>query len=282
MSSNSLSGKVALITGGSKGIGRATAIRLSRDGAGIVINYSSDSTAAEEVVKLIGDDRVLAVKADAGNIADIESMVKQAVDKFGRIDILFANAGILQMKDLESTKEEDFDRTMTLNVKGPYFLVQKAVPHMAPGSHVILNSTTNCAASNVQPDYLLYNASKGAIEQMTRVLAKDLGRKGIRVNAVAPGPTASELFFRGKSEQLLKIIASTNPYNKIAEPEEIADTIAFLSSSDSRWVSDPGVVNRSSLARFRNKDNLWSKPSEELQLPILCGHSIGFPRAGVR
>lgn len=108
---------------------------------------------------------------------------------------------------------------------------------MAPGSHVILNSTTNCAASNVQPDYLLYNASKGAIEQMTRVLAKDLGRKGIRVNAVAPGPTASELFFRGKSEQLLKIIASTNPYNKIAEPEEIADTIAFLSSSDSRWVS---------------------------------------------
>lgn len=136
MSSNSLSGKVALITGGSKGIGRATAIRLSRDGAGIVINYSSDSTAAEEVVKLIGDDRVLAVKADAGNIADIESMVKQAVDKFGRIDILFANAGILQMKDLESTKEEDFDRTMTLNVKGPYFLVQVRAEQFMPHKNV--------------------------------------------------------------------------------------------------------------------------------------------------
>lgn len=114
---------------------------------------------------------------------------------------------------------------------------QKAVPDMAPGSHVILNSTTNCAASTVQPGYLLYNTSKGAIEQMTRVLAKDLGRKGIRVNAVAPGPTATELFFKGKSEQFLKTIASTNPYNKIGEPEEIADTIAFLSSSDSRWVS---------------------------------------------
>ncbi|KAL9613698.1 MAG: hypothetical protein Q9167_001775 [Letrouitia subvulpina] len=237
MSSNSLSGKVALITGGSKGIGKATAIRLSRECASIVINYSSDVTAAEEVTKSIGGDRALAVKADAGNITDIENMVKQAVDKFGKIDIVFANAGILPMKDLESTKEEDFDSTMTLNVKGPYFLIQKAVPYMAPGSHVILNSTTQCAATTVQPGYLLYVTSKGAVEQMTRVLAKDLGRKGIRVNAVAPGPTGTELFFRGKSEQMLKTMASSNPYNKLGEPEEIADAIAFLSSSDSRWVS---------------------------------------------
>ena len=108
---------------------------------------------------------------------------------------------------------------------------------MAPGSHVILNSTTQCVASTVQPGYLLYNATKGAIEQMTRVIAKDLGRKGIAVNAVSPGPTGTELFFKGKSEGMLKMIASGSPYNKLGEPDEIADAIAFLSSSDSRWVS---------------------------------------------
>jgi 3-oxoacyl-[acyl-carrier protein] reductase len=108
---------------------------------------------------------------------------------------------------------------------------------MAPGSHIIFVSTSLCAASGVAPDYLPYVSSKGAIEQMTRVMAKDLGRKGIRVNAVAPGPTGTELFLKGKPEQLIKAIASGSPFQKLGEPDEIADVMAFLSSDASRWVS---------------------------------------------
>jgi 3-oxoacyl-[acyl-carrier protein] reductase len=112
---------------------------------------------------------------------------------------------------------------------------------MASGSHVIFFSTSLCVATTVAPGYLLYVASKGAIEQMVRVLNKDLGRKGISVNAVAPGPTGTDLFYKGKSEQLLKMIASGSPANRIGTPEEIADAVAFLSSDASRWVSGQTV-----------------------------------------
>lgn len=108
---------------------------------------------------------------------------------------------------------------------------------MAPGSHIIFFSTTLCAASIVTPNYLMYVTSKGAVEQMARVMSKDLARKGISVNAVAPGPTGTDLFFKGKSDQVLKFLASTNPHNRIGTPEEIADAVAFLASDGSRWVT---------------------------------------------
>ncbi len=159
------------------------------------------------------------------------------------------------MKDVESTTEEDFDAIYRLNVKGPYFLVQvcqfdsnlcasptdvqcqKAAPHLKPGSKIILLSTSLCHASTVTPNYLLYCSTKGAIEQMTKVLSKDLARKGISVNAVAPGPTGTELFYKGKSEQVLKTIASFSPHNRIGTPEEIAEAMVFLSSEGSSWIS---------------------------------------------
>ncbi|KAL8997977.1 MAG: hypothetical protein Q9169_002899 [Polycauliona sp. 2 TL-2023] len=237
MSSSPLTGKVALITGASKGIGKATALRLAKNGANVVIGYSSDPTSAEELVKTIGNDRAVAVKADVSHVAEIERLVKQAVDKFGKIDILIPNAGVAPMKDLEQTTEEDFDYTMALNVKGPYFLCQKAAPHMAPGSHIVLLSTSLCINSGITPNYLLYVTSKGAIEQMTRVMAKDVARKGINVNAIAPGPTGTELFYKGKTQQLIDMIAGFSPFKKLGEPEEIADGIALLCGSDSRWVS---------------------------------------------
>lgn len=158
------------------------------------------------------------------------------------------------MKDLEHTTEEDFDKIMALNVRGPYFLAQvcgslplasnaltktsqKAVPHMPPGSHIVLLSTTQCTASTIQPAYLLYNTTKGAIEQMTRVMAKDLAAKSICVNAVAPGPTGTDLFYKGKSEQMLKMIAGFSPMGRIGKPEEIAEAIVWLSGGKSSWVS---------------------------------------------
>ena len=129
MSQNPLTGKVALITGGSKGIGRATALALAKQGAQVVINYSSGSSAADELVKEIGSDRALAVKADAARISGIEMLVEQTVKRFGKIDILIPNAAVLPMKDLASTTEEDFDGAYSLNVKGPYFLVQVGIRH---------------------------------------------------------------------------------------------------------------------------------------------------------
>lgn len=250
----SLSGKTVLITGGSKGIGAATSLLLAKNGANVAINYSSDSAAAEKVVQQIGADKSIAIKGDAGNVPDIESMVDQTVKKFGKIDILIPCAGILLMRSLEQTSEADWEKTYRLNVKGPYFLSQvrihhlrrgdhankydqKAVPHMPSGSHIVLISTGLTAMSTITPNYLLYVSTKGAIEQMVRVMCKDLASKGIVVNAIAPGPTATDLFLEGKSEQLLKAIANLSPFGRIGKPEEIAEGILFMASGGSQWVS---------------------------------------------
>ncbi|KAH7066344.1 hypothetical protein BKA63DRAFT_524214 [Paraphoma chrysanthemicola] len=141
------------------------------------------------------------------------------------------------MRTVESTTEEDFTKTYDLNVKGPYFLVQKALPHMPSGSHIILLSTSLCAVSTITPNYLLYASSKGAIEQMTRVLAKDLGQRGINVNAVAPGPTGTDLFFEGKKQETIDLIASWNPFKRLGKPEEIAEAVAWLAGDGGRWVN---------------------------------------------
>lgn len=254
-------GKVALVTGGSKGIGRAVCLALAEVGASVVVNYSSDASAAEEVVKCIasGPGKAVAIKADVSSVAGVEDLVSRTVSQFGKIDVLIANAGVLPMKDLKNTTEADWDSTFALNVKGPYFLAQvrkslyssdfvfrhngnladmlasqKAAPHMPKGSHIVFTSTTLCAASTVTPPYLLYNSTKGAIEQMTKVLAKDLGRPdagGILVNCVAPGPTGTDLFYKGKSEQLVNTIANFNPQARIGTPEEIAEAVLFLAGS---------------------------------------------------
>ena len=246
--STPITSKTALITGGSKGIGAATSLLLAKSGANVVINYSSDANAANELVQTIGSDKALAVKGDAGSIPDIEHMVSETVKRFGKIDILIPCAAILLMKDLEHTSEEDFDAIMRLNVKGPYFLSQKAVPHMPEGSHIILLSTSQCTATTVTPPYLLYNTTKGAIEQMTRVMSKELFGKGICVNAVAPGPTGTELFYKGKTEQMLKMIAGLSPAGRIGKPEEIAEAIVWLSGSASSWVSGQVVKANGGMA----------------------------------
>lgn len=128
MSAKALAGKVAVITGGSKGIGRAVALRLSKDGASVVINYGSDSSAANDLVNEIGKDNAFAIQADAGSIAGAEKIVETTTKQFGKIDILIPNAGVLPMKDLENTTEADFDKAIGLNVKGPYFLCQVRDP----------------------------------------------------------------------------------------------------------------------------------------------------------
>ncbi|PMD38511.1 NAD(P)-binding protein [Hyaloscypha variabilis F] len=237
MTTKTLNGKVALVTGASRGIGKAIALKLASDGAKVVVNYAGNASAAEEVVKQIGSEQATAIKANAGSVSEITTLIDSTIKHFGKLDILVACAGIMHLNELEKVTEEEFDNIFNLNVKGPLFLAQKAAPHMPAGSRIILFSTTLCAASTVTPNYLAYVSSKGAIEQMTRVMSKDLARKGIMVNCVAPGPTGTELFFHGKSEQVLKMIAGFNPQGRIGQPEEIAGVVAFLSGADSSWVT---------------------------------------------
>ena len=220
------------------GIGRASALLLAKQGAKIAVNYASDRSSADSLIEeLGGSSNAFAIQADAGSVKDIERMVSETVAKFGRIDILVPNAGLSIMADLEGTTEEDFDKTYALNVKGPYFLAQKAAPHMSAGGRVILLSTSLCTLSNITPNYLLYVSSKGAIEQMTRILSKDLARKGILVNAISPGPTDTDLFLKGKPEELLQRIASFSPFGRRGQPEEIAEGVAYLAGEGSRWVA---------------------------------------------
>ncbi|KAK1757766.1 60S ribosomal L40 [Echria macrotheca] len=235
----SLAGKVFLVTGASKGIGKAVALRAAAEGASVVINYLSDKTAADGVVSEIGSDRALAVQADAGSLEGVDKLVAAAVDKFGKIDVVIPNAGWMPMGLLDNVSETNFDRIININVKGPLFLVQKAVPHMPTtgGGRVIFISTGLNTASGVAPAYLLYAMTKGAVDQLTRVLSKELAKKNITVNAVAPGPTATDLFFDGKSEQLVKMLEAQSPFNRLGKPEDIAEVILFVASEGSRWVS---------------------------------------------
>jgi 3-oxoacyl-[acyl-carrier protein] reductase len=256
------SSKVALITGASQGIGAATTLHLAQLGARVVVNYSSNAKPAEELVQKIGSDQAIAIKANVRNLKDIGYLVDETLKwSGGKIDILIPNAAAgAAGKGLDSTSEEDFDNVVGLNVKGPYFLVQvrlpnylspcspvwltglllkgtqKAAPHMPSGAHILLVSTSLTGLSQIMPNYLLYVTTKGAVEQMTRVLAKDLGRKGIVVNAIAPGPTATALFLNGKSEELIKTMAGWNPFNRLGTPEDIARTVGWLVSPDNTWV----------------------------------------------
>jgi 3-oxoacyl-[acyl-carrier protein] reductase len=177
-----LSGKTALITGASKGIGASTALHLASLGAHVVVNYSSSAVPAEALVSQIGS-RATAIKADVSSLPEITRLVAETISwsPSSKIDILIPSAAVSDMRTVEQTTEEDFDRTYNLNVKGPYFLVKEALPHMTEGGRVVLLSTSLCNSSPITPNYLLYTSSKGAIEQMTRILAKDLGTRGITV-----------------------------------------------------------------------------------------------------
>lgn len=238
----SLQGKVAIVTGGSRGIGKSICHRLAREGACVVVNYVSNTAMANEVVEAIGSDKALAVQADAAKLKDMDRLVNETIERFGKLDIVVAAAGVLPMNTLDNLTEEEFDQVMDINVKGPMFLVQKASTHMQSGGRIMLFSSNLTKDSSVTPNYLAYCTSKGAIEQMTRLLSKTLAPRGIMINSVAPGPTATDMFLNGKSEQLLNMIKEKIPQKKIAEPSQIADVVAYLSGEGSSWISGQTIT----------------------------------------
>ncbi|KAK2015001.1 short chain dehydrogenase [Colletotrichum eremochloae] len=233
----SLQDKVVLITGGSKGIGRAIAVSVAAQGAKVVINYSNDASAANEVVEIIGHDRAIAVRADNSKLPELQRLVDLTVEKFGRIDVLIPNAGIMRMRTVETTTEADFDDLFNTNVKGPYFLVQKALAHIPEGGRIILLSSSVLMTSYLPPPYLLYASTKGSIDQMAKFIAKEVAPRGITVNAVAPGPTGTALFFEGRSEEMVKVASESSPFKRLGTPEDIASFIVFLAGKDSGWIT---------------------------------------------
>ncbi|KAF9445127.1 NAD(P)-binding protein [Macrolepiota fuliginosa MF-IS2] len=251
MATTSLVGKVAVVTGSSRSIGAAIAKALGAEGANVVVNYVSDAGAAEEVasaIKSSGKGDAIAVRANAATIEGGRSLIDAAVQKWGHLDILVLNAGIMGSKVLADVDEAFFDSHIQTNVKAPLFTVKYALPHLSTrtlflmsckpaGGRIIFFSSSLTAASTVLPNALSYVASKGAIEQISRVLAKDLGGRGITVNTISPGPVDTPLFRTGKPNQVIDFISKQNPNNRLGLPEDIAPMVAFVASPAAQWLN---------------------------------------------
>jgi len=232
-----LKGKVALVTGAARGIGRAIALRLAQDGAAVVVNYAGSVQQSQETVGLIeqGGAKAVAVQADVSKVADVKRLFDSSVEKFGRLDILVNNAGVMFTKPVAEVGEEEFDRLFAVNVKGTFFCCQEAAKRMAEGGRIINLSSSTTAL--MLPGYAAYVATKGAVEQFSHVLAKELGSKGITVNVVSPGPTDTELFNQGKSEEQKQRFAQMAALGRLGQPQDIADVVALLVSDDARWIT---------------------------------------------
>jgi 3-oxoacyl-[acyl-carrier protein] reductase len=232
-----LVGKVALVTGASRGIGREIAQELAQQGAKVAINYASNSKQAAEAVTSIIEKygEAFAVQADISRVAEVERLFAAVIERYGQIDILVNNAGIMITKPITNVTEEDFDKMMAINVKGTYFACQQAAKHMSQNGRIINFSTS--VVGNMFPMYSVYAGTKGAVEQFTRQLAKEFGPKGITINAVAPGPINTELFTVGKTKEQIEGLSKMNAFGRLGETTDIASVVLFLASKDSEWIT---------------------------------------------
>ncbi|KAF9494818.1 NAD-P-binding protein [Pleurotus eryngii] len=243
--STSLAGKVAIVTGSSRSIGAAVAKQLGLNGCNVVVNYVNDSAAADTVVSEIKAQNTggnaIAVKADASTLDGGKSLIDAAVRTYGKLDILILSAGLMGSKPLADTDEAFFDAHILANVKAPLFTAKAAAAIMPAGGRIIFFSSSLTGSTTVLPNALSYVASKGAIEQISRVLAKDLGARGLTVNTISPGPVDTTLFRAGKPEHIIKMIASQNPNNRLGQPEDIAPVVAFVASPAAQWVNGQNI-----------------------------------------
>ena len=229
--------KVALVTGASRGIGAAIADRLAHDGFAVIVNYSGSAAEADALVRAIGDTggRALSVKADVSDPAAVRRMFDSAETSLGGIDVLVNNAGIMQLANVADTEDTTFDRLIAVNLKGTFNTLREAAKRLRKGGRIINFSSS--VVGLYQPTYGVYAATKAAVEAMTHVLSKELRGRNITVNAVAPGPTGTDLFLKGKSQETIDRLAKLAPLERLAEPQDIARTVAFLAGPDGGWIN---------------------------------------------
>ncbi|WP_372756440.1 SDR family oxidoreductase [Mariniflexile sp.] len=232
----SLKDKVILITGASKGIGKEIAFLLAENGAKVVVNHSNSEAEANDTVSEImkNGGEAIAIKADVSKKNEVTQLFDKAIEVYGKIDVLINNAGILICEKLKNNTQEDFNRLFDVNVRGVFNTLQEAESKLADNGNIIKISSSTVKL--MFPTYALYSASKAAVEQITRVFSKEIGR-GISVNALAPGATATDLFLTGKSQETIDKLSGMNAFNRLAKPIDIARIVLFLSSDDSKWIS---------------------------------------------
>lgn len=237
----SLAGKVAIVTGSSRGIGRAIALRLSQEGASVVVNYAKGAEAAQDVVSAIeaAGGKALAVQADVSKTAEICNLFDRALETYSQVDILVNNAGVILYKPVAEVTEAEFDNLFAINVKGTFFACQEAAKRMADGGRIVNFSSSTTAM--LLPTYGAYVATKGAVEQLTRSLAKELGDRQITVNVISPGPTDTELFTFGKTAEQIQRFTQMTALGRIGKVEDIADVTAFLCTEEARWITGQNI-----------------------------------------
>ena len=228
--------RVAIVTGGSRGIGRETAARLGRDGYAVVVTYGGSKTEAEEAVKEVeqAGGRAIAVQADVADENAVNALFDRAEEAFGGIDVVVHAAGVMPLAPLAEMDLAVFDSLVRTNLRGTFVVDQQAARRVRNGGAIINFSSS--LTKLARPGYSAYSATKGGVEAMTLILARELRGRDITVNAVAPGPTATALFFDGKPQELIDRIAAEPPLERLGRPEDIAEIVAFL-AGPARWIN---------------------------------------------
>jgi 3-oxoacyl-[acyl-carrier protein] reductase len=232
-----VAGKSAIVTGASGGIGRAVALRLARDGFAVVVNYGGRADRAEAVVAEIAaaGGRAIAVQGDVANAADMERLFKETADAFGTIDVVVHSAGIMPLQPIATGDVATFDKVIATNLRGAYLVLAQAARHVATGGRIIALSSSVIGKSF--PTYGPYIAAKAGVEGLVHVLANELRGRNVAVNAVAPGPVATELFLTGKTEAQIEQLSKLAPLERLGQPEDISSVVSFLAGADGAWVN---------------------------------------------
>ncbi|MFM0649643.1 SDR family oxidoreductase [Paraburkholderia bryophila] len=229
--------RVAIVTGASRGIGAAVAQRLANDGFAIVVNYASSSTEADALVAKLSAEgaKAIAVKADVSNPDDVRRLFESTEQQLGKVDLLVNNAGVFKPMPLADTSDAVYEQTFDINVRGTFNTLREAAKRMNDGGRIV-NFSSTVLALNL-PGYAIYTATKAAVEAFTQIFAKELRGRHITVNAVAPGPVATALFFEGKSDEQIQTYAKMPPLERLGEPDDIAGVVSFLAGPDAGWVN---------------------------------------------
>jgi 3-oxoacyl-[acyl-carrier protein] reductase len=231
------SNKVAIVTGASRGIGAAIAERLAKDGFTVVINYAGSVAAAEALARKIeqAGGKAITAQADVADPAAVRRMFNATEAAFGGVDVLVNNAGIMQLAKIAEADDANFDRQIATNLKGTFNTLREAAQRLHDGGRII-NFSTSVVGLKLEA-YGVYAATKAAVETLTAILAKEMRGRSITVNAVAPGPTATDLFLTGKSEELVARMAKMNPLERLGTPADIAAAVSFLAGPDGTWIN---------------------------------------------